>query len=67
MKIRNIGAPNSIARYCANTSFGDHEYAVFEYVNGMPVVRAVGTQRHCEHYIGPGRMMVNVGSYRQQD
>ncbi len=67
MNVKNIGSPNSIARYCANTSFGGNEYAVFEYISGMPVVRAAGTKAHCEKFMKIGRHLINVRSYAAID
>lgn len=61
---RRIGAPNSIARYASNTEWGQNEWAVFEYVAGVPVVRAAGTKGHCEAFMAPGRVLVDVRAYR---
>jgi len=57
---------HAIHRYCVKTSFGIHDYAIFEFENGIPIVRAVGTAKHCNHYLKPGRLIVNVSRYRKQ-
>ena len=61
----NIGAPNSIARYAANTSWGANDWAVFEYVKGMPVVRAAGSLEHCKHFVADDRILVDVRGYKK--
>ena len=60
-----IGAPNSIARYASNTHWGANEWATFEYVGGMPVVRAAGSKAHCEHYMQPGRILTDIRPYKR--
>jgi hypothetical protein len=55
----------AIHRYCLGTSFGKHDYAVFDFENGEPVVRAVGTVKHCQRYVTPGRLIVSVSKYRK--
>jgi hypothetical protein len=63
---RRIGAPNSIARYACNTSWGDNDWAVFEYGHdGMPIVRAAGSKEHCEKHLRPNRMLVDVRGYKK--
>lgn len=57
----------AIHRYCRKTTFGRHPFAVFEFEAGEPVVRAVGTAKHCERYLRPGGLIVDVGRYRQTD
>lgn len=52
-----------IHRYCQKTSFGTNQYALFEYENGEPVVRAAGNAKHCEKYLLPGRLIVRVDRY----
>ena len=59
-----IGAPNSIARYCANTQWGENEYAVMEYdEHYQPVCRAAGSKAHCAGYMKEGRYLVHVANY----
>ena len=60
-----IGAPNSIARYVSETYFGENEYGVFEYVGGMPVLRAAGSKEMCERHMQPDRYLVHVKSMCQ--
>jgi hypothetical protein len=67
MNVKRIGEPNSIARYASNTTWGENEWALFEYVAGMPVVRAAGSKRHCESYMRPGRMLVDIRGYKEQE
>lgn len=52
-----------IHRYCQGTTFGKHPYAVFEFENGKPVVRAVGSADHCQRYMKEGRLIVNVKEF----
>ena len=66
-----IGAPGSIARYVQESMergviFGGR-WLVFEYAPG-PVVRAVQTSRaEAQKYMAPGRVLVDVESYRQTE
>lgn len=67
MPYRRIGAPNSIARYAANTTWGNNEWAVFEYIDGqgLPVVRAAGKKTHCQHYLAnPNCHLVDIRPYK---
>ena len=60
---KRIGAPGSIARYCANTSWGENEWAVMEYdEHNQPVCRAAGSKSHCEGYMKEGRFLIDVKS-----
>jgi hypothetical protein len=55
-----VGSPNSIARYIANTDFGENGFATFAYHEGMPHVVAAGTYMHCMAYMQPGYCIVDV-------
>lgn len=59
-KTRPVGAPNSIARYVHGGLWGRNTFATFEYVDGMPVVRAAGNYDHCMHYMAENRCIVDV-------
>jgi hypothetical protein len=56
----------AIHRYCLSTTFGGHEYALFEFEDGSPVVMAVGSGAHCEHYLKPGGLIVRVSAYQNR-
>lgn len=66
MNTRKIGAPNSIARYLseAKSNFGNNEWAVFEYEQGAPVMRAAGSKAHCERYMSEGRHLIDLRPWK---
>src|SRR4249920_2259543 len=57
-----VGAPNSVARYLAETpGWGNNKWAVFEYCNGKFLLRAAQTSRsRAEQYMKPGYLLVDT-------
>ncbi len=62
----NIGAPNSIARYCSNYNWGDNEWAVFRYNQGMPFCVASGpTKEEVQIHTRADYIMVELSHYKR--
>src|SRR3954464_13261112 len=61
MKNRPIGAPNSVARYLQDNTFGDNKWLVLERVNGALVMKAGQTSYlGAYRYWSPEKLLVDV-------
>ena len=56
-----IGAPNSVARYLSEGSFGDNKFIVLERINGeLRMIAGQTTIEGARRYMLPGRELVDV-------
>lgn len=61
----HIGAPNSVARYLSENTFGDNKFIVLERINGeFVLVAAQTTFEGARRYMLPGRELVDVVNCR---
>jgi hypothetical protein len=61
----NIGAPNSVARYLANNTFGANKYLVLERVKGELALRAASAHLHvARRFHSPTRDLVDIDNVR---
>lgn len=67
-----IGAPGSVARHVQEeferdlNAYGKNKFAVFEYVNNRPVLRAAQTTKDgALRYMEEGRVLIDLDSYRR--
>lgn len=59
----NIGAPNSVARYLSNNSFGENKWLVLEYVKGEYVLHAAQTTYNgAMRYMQTNRILVDIAN-----
>lgn len=61
MFMKNIGAPNSVARYLSENTFGKNKFIVLERLNGeLVMVAGQSTLEGAQRYMLPGRELVDV-------
>lgn len=64
-RITNIGAPGSIARYCATASWGSNAWAVMAYNQGQAYcVASQTTKEGAQRYMGQGCFLIDLSTYK---
>lgn len=63
-----IGAPNSVMRHASEASWGENNWAVYEYIDNKPVVRAAQTTKSgAEQFMAEGRFLIDLSIFKEEE